>query len=293
MLVLLVACSWGFYCSSEVINGSTNNATDNGYTWNMLNVLPPESGLTVEGVFHKYTLSKDNDTDATVSITNKRVDGNGYIYEYTDNWNKLGGNTKIKYDPIPSTLGTLFGDGEIKVEGDGELSDVVVHYQFKYDTCHMPLKDPDCPEYEEALYKYLLDNDLINNEPEIDDPYYDEWVQFQLDLKAEEQEEQEKNSNEEENEEELEEELSIEDVLSITTTAEQIANPSQQLEMMEKLVASGKLDVYLAKEIDGGTYEETIKLDGGKITDNRRVLRSLQQDKLHNQIVRSQYKNME
>lgn len=259
----------------------------------MLNVLPPESGLTVEGVFHKYTLSKDNDTDATVSITNKRVDGNGYIYEYTDNWNKLGGNTKIKYDPIPSTLGTLFGDGEIKVEGDGELSDVVVHYQFKYDTCHMPLKDPDCPEYEEALYKYLLDNDLINNEPEIDDPYYDEWVQFQLDLKAEEQEEQEKNSNEEENEEELEEELSIEDVLSITTTAEQIANPSQQLEMMEKLVASGKLDVYLAKEIDGGTYEETIKLDGGKITDNRRVLRSLQQDKLHNQIVRSQYKNME
>lgn len=249
-------------------------------------VLPPETGLRVEGIFHKYTITKDIAADATVSITNKHIDGNSNIYEYSDNWDGIEGNTKVKYDPIPSTLGTLFGDGEIKVTGDGTLSDVVVHYQYQYDTCFMPLTDSSCPEFEAALYNYLLDNNLLNNEPEIDDPYYDEWVKFQLDQKSE-QEEQE--IVEEEIEEELEDEVSIEDILSIATAAEQIANPDQQLVMMEKLMARGKLDAYTQMTIDGGTFEETITLEDGVLHDNYRAFKNLASDKAHNKMVRSQY----
>ena len=38
--------------------------------------------------------------------------------------------------------------------------------------------------------KYLLDNNLLNSDPNINDPYYDEWVKFELERKAEKQKEE-------------------------------------------------------------------------------------------------------
>ena len=253
----------------------------------MNNLLPAQSGLTVEGVFHRYTLTKDATKDATVSITNKKVGSDAYIYEYVDDWNDIPGGTKVAYDAVPSLLGNLFGDGEIKVNGDGSLSDVTILYHFKYDPCDNPLTNPECPGFNDAMLKYLLDNNLIDSEPDVNDPFYDEWVQFQLDQKAEQEEEL---ASEEETEEELEEEISIEDVLSVVNAAEQIANPEQQLAMMQQLTAAGTLDAYSKMTIDGGVYEETIVLDGGEIKDNYRAFRNLKQDKLHDEIVRSQFK---
>ena len=253
----------------------------------MNNLLPAQSGLTVEGVFHRYTLTKDATKDATVSITNKQVGSDTYIYEYVDDWNNIPGGTKVAYDAVPSTLGNLFGNGEIKVNGDGSLSDVTILYHFKYDPCDNPLTNPECPGFNDAMLKYLLDNNLIDSEPDVSDPFYDEWVQFQLDQKAEQEEEL---ASEEETEEELEEEISIEDVLSVVNAAEQIANPEQQLAMMQQLTAAGTLDAYSKMTIDGGVYEETIVLDGGEIKDNYRAFRNLKQDKLHDEIVRSQFK---
>tara|TARA_R100001443_G_scaffold69898_4_gene78400 strand:+ start:1325 stop:2092 length:768 start_codon:yes stop_codon:yes gene_type:complete len=254
----------------------------------MNNLLPAQSGLTVEGVFHRYTLTKDPTKDATVSITNKKVGSDEYIYNYVDDWNKIPGGTKVAYDAVPSLLGNLFGDGEIKVNGDGSLSDVTILYHFKYDPCDNPLTNPECPGFDDAMLKYLLDNNLIDSEPDVNDPFYDEWVQFQLDQKAEQEEEQE--LSEEELEEEPEEEISIEDMLSVATAAEQISNPEQQIAMMEQLSAAGMLDAYSKITIDGGVYEETIVLDGGEIKDNYRAFRNLSQDKLHDKIVRSQFK---
>lgn len=282
-----VVCCWGFSCYSENIFGNTENAASKAYNWTMNNLLPAQSGLTVEGVFHRYTLTKDPTKDATVSITNKKVGSDEYIYEYVDDWNKIPGGTKVAYDAVPSLLGNLFGDGEIKVNGDGSLSDVTILYHFKYDPCDNPLTNPKCPGFNDAMLKYLLDNDLIDSEPDVNDPFYDEWVQFQLDQKAEQEEEL---ASEEEPEEELEEEISIEDVLSVVNAAEQIANPEQQLAMMQQLTAAGTLDAYSKMTIDGGVYEETIVLDGGEIKDNYRAFRNLKQDKLHDQIVRSQFK---
>ena len=287
VLLASVVCCWGFSCYSENIFGNTENAASKAYNWTMNNLLPAQSGLKVEGVFHRYTLTKDATKDATVSITNKKVGSDTYIYEYVDDWNKIPGGTKVAYDAVPSTLGNLFGNGEIKVNGDGSLSDVTILYHFKYDPCDNPLTNPECPGFDDAMLKYLLDNNLIDSEPDVSDPFYDEWVQFQLDQKAEQEEEL---ASEEEPEEELEEEISIEDVLSVVNAAEQIANPEQQLAMMQQLTAAGTLDAYSKMTIDGGVYEETIVLDGGEIKDNYRAFRNLKQDKLHDEIVRSQFK---
>ena len=137
------------------------------------------------------------------------------------------------------------------------------------------------------MYQYLLDNDLINNEPDVNDPFYDEWVQFQLERKAEEQEEEQ--AEKEKQEEEEQEELKMERALSVAGAAEQIANPMQQLAMKQQLASTGTLDSYYGATIEGGTYEDTIELKDTEIKDNYKALRNLAQDKLHRTIVRSQY----
>jgi len=275
------------YCLSDVIYERTNNVTTNGYIWDMTKVLPPEAGLKVQGIYHKYTITKDPNTDATVSIVNKNAIGVGNIYERHDNWNQIPSNTKLGFDRITPTLGTSFGNGSIYVDGDGELSDVIVAYNYMYDTCAIPLTDSSCPGYEDALMKYLLDNGLIDNEPDINDPYYDDWVQFQLDQKTEATEEEKK--EEKVKEEEEEQELKIEKALAVAGAAEQIANPTRQLLMMTQMISAGTLDGYYGTTINGGTYEDTVELKDGIIIDNFKALRNLAQDKVHRTMVRSQY----
>jgi len=250
----------------------------------MNNLLPSQTGLTVEGIFHRYTLTKDVTKDSTVSITNKKIGSAGYIYEYTDNWNKIPGGTKVTYDAVPSTLGNLFGEGEIKVTGDGSLSDVTILYHYKFDPCHTPLTDPSCPDFKDALYQYLLDNNLLDT-PNVEDPFYNKWVQIQL----EEQAEAEEQKVLEIEEEEEKDELSMEEILSVAGAAEKIADPLQQLNMMQKIAAIGKLELYYDAVIDGGVYKDNLVIDGGNITDNAKGLRNLTQDSVHRSIVRSQY----
>tara|TARA_R110002153_G_scaffold261801_1_gene422370 strand:- start:1253 stop:2011 length:759 start_codon:yes stop_codon:yes gene_type:complete len=250
----------------------------------MNNLLPSQTGLTVEGVFHKYTIVKNPTTNSIVSITNKKVGSEEYIYEYVDDWSNLPSGTKIKYDPTAPTLGNLFGDGEIKVTGDGSLSDVLILYHYKFDPCHTPLSDPSCPDFKDALYQYLLDNNLLDAQ-NVQDPYYNKWVQIQLDEQAE----IEELEAEEAESEEDSEELTVEEILSVAGVVEKIADPMQQLEMMQQLAAVGKLELYFNLDIDGGVYEDVLKIDGGEIKDNVRAWRSLGQDSVHRSMVRSQY----
>ena len=284
VLLALVVFSWPYSCFSENIYGNTKNAASNAHRWAMNNLLPSQTGLSVEGIFHRYTLTKDATKDSTVSITNKKIGGDGYIYEYTDNWNKIPGGTKVTYDAVPSTLGNLFGDGEIKVTGDGSLSDVTILYHYKFDPCHTPLTDPSCPDFKDALYQYLLDNNLLDT-PNVEDPFYNQWVQIQLEEQAE-AEEQEALEIEEAEESE---ELSVEEILSVAGAAEKIADPMQQLNMMKQIAAVGKLELYYNAVIDGGVYKDNLVIDGGNITDNAKGLRNLTQDSVHRSIVRSQY----
>lgn len=277
---------WPSYSSSEVIVGQTGNATVNGYTWNMGDVLPPQAGLEVNGVLRRYTIQKDPNSDATVYLRNDNALGDGYSYESNDVWDGLPGNTMVKYDPVLPIPRAALGDGEIGVDGDGTLSDVTVIYNYKYDTCYNPITDPSCPGYLDALYKYLLDNGLWNTN-NIEDPYYNEWVQAQLEREyplGEEVEEKEQKK-----EEEQEEELDIEAALSVSGAAEEIADVAQQEAMLKALAALPKLDSYYSVTIQGGTYEETVKLQDAEIPDNTRAMRSLASDQTHKDMVRLQY----
>ena len=283
----MVVCFWPYSSYSEVVNGSTDNASASAYTWVMQNILPAQTGLTIEGVYHKYTITKDTHADAIVSITNENVNGTGYIYEYHDNWNQLPSNTKFKYDPIASSLGTLWGKGQIKVTGAGTLSNVNIRYQYRFDTCFIPLSDPTCPDFRNALYQYLIDNDLLNNEPSIDDPYYNEWVKFQLEQTAKEEEKLE--VAEEELEEEEEEKLTMQDLFSVEGLTKKLSDPFEQVKMLQKMASLEKLEGYYDVVIQGGVYEDTIKLVDGSIKDNFRVLRNLSQSKVHEEMINMQY----
>ena len=283
----MVVCFWPYSSYSEVVNGSTDNASASAYTWVMQNILPAQTGLTIEGVYHKYTITKDTHADAIVSITNENVNGTGYIYEYHDNWNQLPSNTKFKYDPIASSLGTLWGKGQIKVTGAGTLSNVNIRYQYRFDTCFIPLSDPTCPDFRNALYQYLIDNDLLNNEPSIDDPYYNEWVKFQLEQTAKEEEKLE--VAEEELEEEEEEKLTMQDLFSVEGLTKKLSDPFEQVKMLQEMASLEKLEGYYDVVIQGGVYEDTIKLVDGSIKDNFRVLRNLSQSKVHEEMINMQY----
>tara|TARA_R110002074_G_scaffold360071_1_gene532665 strand:- start:81 stop:845 length:765 start_codon:yes stop_codon:yes gene_type:complete len=253
----------------------------------MTRILPAEAGLKVQGIFHKYTITKDSSSNATVSIVNKNTSGVGNIYERHDNWDQLPSNTKLGFDTITPTLGTSFGNGSISIDGQGKLSDVIVAYNYMFDTCAIPLTDSSCPGYEDALMKYLRDNGLIDAEPDINDPYYDDWVQFQLNQKPEPSEEEAE--KEKQAEEEAEQELKIEKALAVVGAAEQIGDPTKQLLMMSQMMSVGTLDVYYGATINGGTYEDTVQLKDGIIVDNFKALRNLAQDKAHRAMVRSQY----
>ena len=119
----------------------------------------------------------------------------------------------------------------------------------------------------------------------VDDPYYNEWVQIGLDEQAE----LEELEVEEAEAEEKSEDLTIEEILSVRGVTEKIADPVQQLAMLQQLISVGKLELYLNLDIDGGVYEDVLKIDGGEIKDNVRAYRSLTQDSVHRSMVRSQY----
>lgn len=288
VLLVLAVCLCPYYSFSEVINSNTNNAAKDAYVWQMLNLFPSQTGLEIKGVFHRYTLDKSSATNGSVVIKNKNASGIGNIYERIDNWDGIVGSTKVGYDPVTPSLRPLWGDGSIGVTGDGTLSDVTVHYHYSFDPCFIPLSDPSCPDFQANLYQYLLNNNLLDIDPNINDPYYDEWVKFQLDRKAEKQKEQKLKKAKEEKEKK---EIAIEKVLAISGAVEKIADPAEQLNMLTEMAAVGKIQFYYDVKIEGGIYQDTIVLNDSNIKDNRRALRNLRNDVNHKSMVRSQYKD--
>ena len=280
---MLSAVCYSSYLHSEVITGQTGNAAIGGLDWIMSNVLPDATGLQVDGVYFRYTTVKETEADLLVTIRNKDNEEVGYIYSRTDDWSGVPGNTIVGYDPLAPTLGSRWGDGEIITEGDGEVVNATVRYNYRYDTCAEPLNDPRCPGFENALYKYLLDNGLLNKEPDVNDPFYDQWVQMQLDREAEVEEEEIVEENTEEEEESLEEQLGSDIVLS------DLGGNQEQL--LVQLNNVPQFDSYYGVTISGGVYNDALTLVDTELPDNRRALRSLANDATHRSMVRSQYEN--
>ena len=285
VVALLVASS--SYCYSEIITGTTNNAAANGLTWQMPPLLPGSTGLTIGGVYYRYTIDKDPDADAQVHIQNEDAINGGLLYRNTDDWSGLPGNTIVNKFMLPQIPAEYFGDGSIEVEGEGTVSDPSVIYTYTYDTCADPLSSPSCPGYEDSMYQYLLDNGLLNQQVEVNDPLDDEFVQAALDQEVDRDEEDSDKADTDE--EENKEEVNLEDALSVAENALNIVEGAVELTQLTAGNAA-QFNTYVTRIIPGGVYDETLSFEAKDIPDNRQGLRvGLAQQLLHEQMVDSQY----
>ena len=288
-VVLLVASS--SYCYSDTTYHSTNNAAAEALAWAMKNVLPdsasPYISVEVNGLAYQYTMVKDPDADATVTISNEDNANPGEdIFSETDNWSGVPGGTIRKYFRFGYTDSSRWGDGEISVEGEGTVTDPFVIYNYKMVVddnylCVSPLSDPSCPGYAQALSEYLAS---LAEPPSVSDPYYDEWVQAELNREADSQDEEEiETAEQNEIEDDLEEQLGGENNI------DQLVDGLTQQKILADLAQNPKIVPYYAKQIPGGIYEETIVLPASNYPDNKRAMRSLASDANHRSMVRSQY----
>jgi len=235
-------------------------------------ILPDASSpyvtLQIHGVTYKYKMVKDPITDAIVYVRNEDAIDGGYIFPYIDS--------------------NRWGQGSIDVEGDGQVEDPHVVYNYKMDVDDMlmkctssPLSDPSCPGFEQALLDYL--NGLEDLTP--DDPFYDEWVQANMSLNNEEGE-QEQQEQVEESEEKL---SNFEKDLGGENSISDLVNAAEQQRILAALAQTPKIESYYIIKIPGGEYKDAMILEDTTLPDNPRAMRNLASDETHRSIVRSQY----
>ena len=254
-------------------------------------ILPDTTGpyisVQVHGLTYRYKMVKDPDTDATVYVRNEDAVNGGYVFEEVDDWDGIPGGTVQKYFRFPYIDSSRWGDGSMTVEGDGEIRDPFMVYNYRQvideelQKCYLtPLADPQCPGYDAALTNYL--NNL--QEPTVDDPFYDEWVQANLSL----DEEAEAQELEEQVEEPEEEEL-LEKQLGAESSIDEMVDTTEQASILAALAQVPKIEPYYIITIPGGEYNDVLEFDSTDIPDNPRAMRSFATDEKHQSMVRSQY----
>lgn len=279
----MLGASYSYSYSEALIQyGITNNAAADGMEWDMLDVLPIPGGLMVNGVIYQYTVDKEREDDMKVHIQNEHAFEDGYIFRETDDWSGLPGNRINKIVSFPDTNSTLFGRGSIETEGNGTVTDPNVMYSYKLDPCFVPLTDPSCPGYIQALYDWLKANGLLPKDTEIDDPYFNEFVQGMLKRKSEKEDETKKKKEEDKEDESIEE-------LNAGASIEGLGDPAAQEAIMKALSMIPNFENYYAVNIQGGVYDDTLVLQDKNLPDNMNAMRNLSQDTLHRSMVRSQY----
>ena len=122
-------------------------------------------------------------------------------------------------------------------------------------------------------------------EPAVDDPYYDEWVQAQLAKQAELEEEQVQVDDEESQKDQEEFEKSF----RVDPEVGGLVDLVLQDQILIQLAAQPTIEPYYGVTIVGGKYEDTLQLSDTTIPDNPRALRQLASEALHYSMVRSQY----
>jgi len=289
LLLMGVLVFWPSYCYSESIQpyfGTTPNAAAGGNTWIMNNVLPTPPGLDINGVIYNYTIQKDVNDSAKVHVQNENVNGTGYIFRETDEWQagSLGGTEIRKVVPvIPNLARELWGNGSIEVEGNATVEDPNVVYMYKVDPCYDPQFDPNCPGYKVQIPEIeIVDIDSIysSNSETIEiattETDYDIYEEDELLEPEEEDEEKEK--------------MRLEAALSAVDNSEMFANAFAQAQILISMNMAIQMNSYYAANIQGGVYNDSLTLVDKKIEDNKQGLRNgFAQQLLHEQMIQEQY----
>ena len=284
-VVALAASLMASQAHSEYLYGITGNMAGTGHTWGM-NIGPSGSqSLKINGVFYQYTPTKNTEDDMLVHVRNKRV-GGGYIFSSTDDWSGLQGGIPITKGFVIDNLPIeLWGDGSIDVEGTGSVVDANVVYSYKYNNdCLTPMSDPSCSGYIDAVLSMMGESKV-----EVYDPLADENIADVIDEKAELDEDVQQ-----EDEEKAEAKDRLQRMLSGVNDSILYANVSSQNLLMFAMSRNSNLNPYYDKKLSGGTYKETVVLDGGQLPDNKKGARAgLAQQILHTKMVNSQYEPKE
>ena len=238
-----------------------------------------EEGLDISGVLYNYTTVKNVVDDFTVTIENDKV-GGGYIFQDTEDWSGKHGGKVQNVIPLPYTPIEQFGDGRIRGTGTGSIEDVTILYMYRWDLCRNAQNDESCPNYIPPLpvipkieIYNVLEDEIVNDATEkVDDNLLD------------------KKEEKRETEEEDEERERLEIALAATENALTIANTTSQASLLKQINKATNINSYYVAEIQGGMYRDSTALQGGKIVDNKKALRSLGQDKLMNEMIGDQYK---
>jgi len=284
-LVLSLGCY--SYSYSETIFGTTGNAAEDNRNWVMTNLLPAQAGLTVGSVFYRYTTVKNTEDDMIVHVQNEDAQNEGqYIFRETDDWSGLPGNTINKVVAVDEIVIDRWGDGSIEIEGQGEVVEPRVVYNYRFDPCFDPQVSVDCPGY---VTPY--DPSLIPDEPEIVDPLDDDTVQDDMDRKkvqdVAKEDEEDKDRERVKNKDKKKERVSLEKVLGIVNdtllSAESIA-------LHNEFVSLNYIPKTYFETLPDTKYEETVSLKDANLPENKRGRRvGLAQQLLHQQMVDSQW----
>ena len=238
-----------------------------------------ETGLDISGVIYNYTAVKEKEDDFTVTVGNEDLDG-GYIWKDKEDWSNKYGMKLRKFIPIPYTPVELFGKGSIATTGKGSVEDASVIYMYRWDLCRNGQNDEGCPNYIPPLP--VLPKIIIY------DALEDEFVKDAIDETDNVGTDKEEEIKETEKEEEEKDRLEI--ALAASENALTIANLTSQASLLQQINSATNVSSYYLTKIEGGKYGESISLQGGKIIDNKKALRSLGQDNLMNEMIQEQYK---
>ena len=232
--------------------------------------LHPISGSDINGVFYRYTAVKEAGDLYTVSIQNQAADGSGYIFRSTDDWSGGSGGTIQKYIPLPySPLGD-WGDGSIEQVGIGSVEDPVVMYSYRFDPSRLQPEPQEAYDFSAiSAYDPLSDRYVLAALEPTDPELYEDKI--------------EKGKDEEEDDGRLEKALAAQD------NALTLASSMTQNALLRAMNTATNLNTYYAAKLQGGKYQESVVLIDKNIPDNKRAFRSMSQQKLHTQMVDSQY----
>ena len=273
--------------------GTTGNAvTDQSLTWSMPDVLPKPPGLEIDTVLYNYTIRKATEDQVDVYVGNENANGTEYIFREHDEWRpgSLDGTEINKVIGVGGIHRDAWGDGFIDVQGNGSVENPSVIYSYRVDPCYDPQFDPNCPGYKipvpdipevdlTDLYDPLETGDAELAEYSEDTLYDDEEGMSDEDLEKQEEEE-EKDSKER-----------LEKALAAADNSAMFAQALAQGQLLQSINQATNMNSYYAQSIDGGTYRESIQLPDTQLPDNRRGLRNnLAQQRLHRELVDSQYK---
>ena len=273
------------YSYSETIFGTTGNATQDSMNWVMSNVLPKQAGLTVGSVVYQYTTIKNTEDDMIVHVQNEDALNEGeYIFRETDDWSGLPSNTINKVVAVDEIVIDRWGDGSIEIEGQGEVIEPRVVYNYRFDPCFDPQSDITCPDYVPPF-----DESMLPDEPEVVDPLENDVIQDEIDRKAtlKDEEEEEQDRQKTKSKEKKKERVSLEKVLGIVNDS---LLSAESVALHNELISLNYIPKTYFVTLPDTKYEETVVLKDANLPKNKKGRRvGLAQQLLHQQMVDSQW----